>query len=157
MNKTNATNMALNGTHRAQKRRAFPLRISYLTTSNGKHSGVCAHFACCVWQYSQTFLCTLCLFEAFCCKRIRGLIFANAELFTTAQQKQQGEQLLVLPFNISPSALFFPQLSSSLDLAKKICSVTIYLTSIFSKFMLINLSNYPHAERGNTFSGKKRY
>ncbi len=30
--------MALNGTHCAQIRRAFPLRISYLPTSNGKHS-----------------------------------------------------------------------------------------------------------------------
>ncbi len=38
-NKTNATNMALNGTHCAQIRRAFPLRVSYLPTSNnGKHS-----------------------------------------------------------------------------------------------------------------------
>ncbi len=29
--------MDLNGTHCAQIRRAFPLRISYLPTSNGKH------------------------------------------------------------------------------------------------------------------------
>ncbi len=35
-NKTNAMNMTLNSTHCAQIHLAFPLRISYLPTSNGK-------------------------------------------------------------------------------------------------------------------------
>ncbi len=149
----NALNVTLNGTHCAQIRRAFPLPISYLPTSNRKDSE-CLHAFYTVFgsTHLQTFLCTLCflgLFEAFCCKWIRSLTFPFqmtpliTQLFHSAFSLSAHKiwSCRVVPQTHSFFQIFSDTLSGDTRVFYAKCSLFSFFTSEKNGFLALCMHN----------------